>query len=577
MTPSASEASPNPSMPRLVGLARMAPGTVAVTAALLVVIAIASVAIPAVSADAVDEAVAGAGPGTALLTLSVLLVVRVAAEACSGIAAVAATTRIAAGMRHRLLRAVLDADLRGLRDHPPGDLVTRLTANAAAGAGAVVTFVRVAVALATSLAGLTALWVIDWWLGAAFTAGLIPALFLIRLVMRRITSTQADYLNRLGAIAARMLDALAGLRTIRACGTALREVDRVLRPLPDLVAAGHRTWQVQRGISWQAELILAGLRVCILALAGFGLAVGRLSAGELLATALYLAIALSILDQIDVLFGLGQARASAARVLAVAGEGPADGGSEAGRRPRLPGGPGEVLLEGVTVRLESQTVLDDVHLEIPAGSSVAVVGRSGSGKTTLSQVVGGLIRPDRGRVRIDGADTAEVDPDSLRQEVRYAFEEPVLLGGTVGEAIGYGRPRPTAERVRQAAARAEASGFIERLPAGFDTPLDRAPLSGGERQRLGLARAIAGDGRILVLDDATSSLDTVTEAQVSAAVTEAAADRTRVVVAHRTATADRADRVAWLERGRLRAIGSHRNLWATHPEYRAVFADRPTA
>jgi ATP-binding cassette subfamily B protein len=147
----------------------------------------------------------------------------------------------------------------------------------------------------------------------------------------------------------------------------------------------------------------------------------------------------------------------------------------------------------------------------------------------------------------------------------------VLLGDTVGEAIGFG-PHPLAPRETVAAARAAgADSFVTRLPGGYDTPRAQAPLSGGEVQRLGLARAFAHAGRLLVLDDATSSLDTVTELHVARALLHDHHGRTRLLVTHRAATAARADLVAWLDSGRLRALAAHTALWSD-PAYRALFA-----
>ncbi|WP_146057527.1 ATP-binding cassette domain-containing protein, partial [Streptomyces sp. SM12] len=215
-------------------------------------------------------------------------------------------------------------------------------------------------------------------------------------------------------------------------------------------------------------------------------------------------------------------------------------------------------------------VLRDVRLTVPAGSSLAVVGRSGAGKSTLAAVAGRLLDPDAGDVRLDGVRLADVDPVVLRSEIGYAFGRPALFGPTVADAIAFGTRRPDPGEVRDAAHAAAADPFVRLLPHGYDTPLEDAPMSGGERQRLGLARAFAHPGRLLILDDATSGLDTATERRVQRALDRHSARRTRLIVAHRVATAARADRVAWLEDGAVRAVGPHTRLWRD-PEYRAVF------
>jgi ATP-binding cassette subfamily B protein len=219
------------------------------------------------------------------------------------------------------------------------------------------------------------------------------------------------------------------------------------------------------------------------------------------------------------------------------------------------------------VRAGGTPLLDRVDLDLPGGAAVAVVGRSGAGKSVLAAVAARLRDPDDGEIRLDGVALPELARTELRAAVGAAFDRPVLVGGTVGDAIGLGLDRP---RVRAAARATHAHEFVSRLPQGYDTPLHLAPMSGGEAQRLGLARAWH-TGRLLVLDDATSSLDMVTEMQISRTLTTDHGGRTRLIVTHRAATAARADIVVWLEAGRVRAVAPHDLLWR-EPDYRAVFA-----
>ncbi|MFD0804174.1 ATP-binding cassette domain-containing protein, partial [Streptomonospora algeriensis] len=235
-----------------------------------------------------------------------------------------------------------------------------------------------------------------------------------------------------------------------------------------------------------------------------------------------------------------------------------------------PGGPGTLELRGVGVHRGGVPVLRDVDLHVPGGHTAAVVGRSGSGKSTLGAVAGRLTAPDDGEVRLDGVPLDAVAADVLRREVGYAFERPSLQGATVADAIAAGARTAPPERVRAAARAAGAEGFVQVLPQGYATPLEEAPLSGGELQRLGLARAFAHAGRLMILDDATSSLDTATERQVDRALAHEVRPGTRVVIAHRLSTAARADMVVWLEGGCIRAVGRHAELWP-NPDYRAVF------
>ncbi|MGW1933399.1 ATP-binding cassette domain-containing protein, partial [Streptomyces sp. NPDC001919] len=242
-----------------------------------------------------------------------------------------------------------------------------------------------------------------------------------------------------------------------------------------------------------------------------------------------------------------------------------------------PDGPGDLVLCGVGVTRGGVPLLTDVTLTIDGGSTVAVVGGSGAGKSTLAAVAGRLTDPDAGSVRLDGVELAALSRAELRGATSYAFARPVFDGGatpTIGASLSAGvgpsRSPATPTSVREAAAAACADVFVRRLPLGYDTPVDEAPLSGGEAQRLGLARAFIGGGRLMVLDDATSSLDTATERQVQTALATPSRSCTRLIVAHRVSTAARADLVVWMEAGRVRGSGPHSLLWR-EPEYRAVF------
>ncbi|MEV0644275.1 ABC transporter ATP-binding protein [Phytomonospora sp. NPDC050363] len=549
---------------RLPRLAVLAPLATAGSFAFELVAQGASLLMPLLLADVVDGVLDGRTAPRALALLAGLLVLRVACEAAGGLADTAASTGVTARLRHRFTRHVLALGIGGLRRYPPGDLVARLAGNTSAAGHAVPALAYMALSALTTLGGLVALWLIDWRLGAVFLLGALPSTYLLRRLTRDVTDRYARYLDLLGAISGRLADALGGSRTIRASGTAGREIDRVLQPLPDLRAAGVRTWDTQRAIAWKIDTVITVFRVGVLAVAGAGVAAGRLTPGDFLAAAMYLSIALGFLDQVDNLVTLAEADANTERVTALLDEPVA--AAFTGREP--PAGPGSLSFHGVGLRHDERIVLDGLDLQVEAGSCVAVVGRSGSGKSSLALLAGGLLTPDEGEVRLDGVPLTRIPAERLRRDFAYAFDRPVLLGATVAEAVAYGGG---GERVRDAARTASADEFVQRLPDGYDTPMSAAPLSGGETQRLGLARALAADGKVLVLDDATSGLDTVTEAQVAEALTARLAGRTRLVVAHRASTAARADLVAWLDGGRVRALGPHRRLWTEEPGYRAVF------
>jgi ATP-binding cassette subfamily B protein len=520
-----------------------------------------TLALPAVLGRAVDEIVAGQAAGRWVALAAGLVALGVGCdlvEAFAGTACVAGTT---AWLRNELVRHVLAIGPEGARRFDTGDLVSRVSANAVDAAAAGPSAVTVGTALLPPIGSLALLAYIDRWVAAAFLAGLTLVALVLRGFTRRTTAVVTGYQQTQGRIATRLTESLAGVRTIAAAGTAAAEERRILAALPELHAAGRRTWQVMSRSAAQAAVVGPLVLVAVLAAGGLELAAGRISPGELFAASRYAVLGAG-LGSLTGLFGqLARARAGVRRSAEVLTVDPVGYGSR-----ELPAGPGRLEFRGVTARAGEATLLDGVDLIVPGGAAVAVVGRSGAGKSVLAAIAARLRPPDGGQVLLDGVPLAELGHDALRTAVGCAFERPVLVGRTVGDAIGLGQGTG---RVLAAARATHAHDFVSRLPRGYATPLADAPMSGGEVQRLGLARAWHAD-RLLVLDDATSSLDTVTELQISRTLTGDRGHRTRLIVTHRAATAARADLVVWLDRGRVRAVGRHQLLW-TDPAYREVF------
>jgi ATP-binding cassette subfamily B protein len=239
----------------------------------------------------------------------------------------------------------------------------------------------------------------------------------------------------------------------------------------------------------------------------------------------------------------------------------------------LPAGRGHVELRGVSFEYgNGPQVLDGIDLDVPAGRTVAIVGATGSGKTSLVMLLPRLYDPSAGSVLIDGADLREVDVASLRDEVGLVSDEPFLFSDTVRNNIAYARADATQEQIVDAARRADIHGFIESLPDGYDTLIGERGLtvSGGQRQRLAIARAIVRDPRVLILDDATSSVDATTEAQIKAALRELMRDRTTFIIGHRLSTIALADEIVVLEDGRVAARGTHDELLERSDLYREI-------
>jgi ATP-binding cassette, subfamily B, bacterial len=524
--------------------------------------------VPAALGAVTNAVIAHRDAAPATIWLAGILAAGALATLATGFAGPAILTQSSAWLGHRLLRQVISLGLRGRAEFPPGDVTSRLLDNVPAAANAGISAVGVAGSLLTSLGAVVALWLTNWLLGAVFLLAAAPAVLVARSSVRGISGTYLRYERVQGRIAASLSEALDGIRTIQSSGTADTEVARILRPLPELAAAGRAMWAVQRRVAWRASLSFALTELAVLAAAGWQVAAGRLSGGGWLAAAGYTTLALGISGSVDTVIAIAHCRAAAVRVTEVLDARPAGPGPGTAR---LDGVAGHVTMRGVTVRSADHVILDRLDLHIPAGLTAAVVGRSGAGKTTLAALLGRLTDPDEGSVFLDQTAVCAIRPADLRRGVAYAFAQPAVLGQTVADGIGYGSPAPLARAdIERAARLARAHDFIVRLPAGYDTPMADVPLSGGERQRLGIARAIAAQTPVLVLDDATSSLDTATEAQVNDALAELRTARTTLVIAHRASSAARADTVIWLDDGRVRGMAPHGELWHD-PAYRAVF------
>jgi ABC-type multidrug transport system fused ATPase/permease subunit len=242
--------------------------------------------------------------------------------------------------------------------------------------------------------------------------------------------------------------------------------------------------------------------------------------------------------------------------------------------PALPAGQGQVSFEQVSLTFPGTTrpALRNIDLDVAAGQTVALVGAMGSGKTALVSLLPRLYEPTEGHVRIDAARVDEVQPASLRRAIGLVTDDPFLFSATVHDNIAYARPETTREEVEKAARAAQAEDFILGLPQGYETLIGERglTLSGGQRQRIAIARAIAADPRILVLDDATSSVDASTEQEIKLALRGVMAGRTTFVIAHRLSTIALADEIIVLEDGGVVARGTHDELLETSPLYREI-------
>jgi ATP-binding cassette subfamily B protein len=299
---------------------------------------------------------------------------------------------------------------------------------------------------------------------------------------------------------------------------------------------------------------------------------GTLSVGSFVAFNLYLGMLVLPLRALGMWVGQAQrATAAGERIFEVIDE-PEDIADAPDAVPLPPGG-GAIRFEHVTFSyLEDRPVLQDVDLEIEPGRTVALIGHTGSGKTTLTSLIPRFYDVSAGRVLIDGVDVRHVQLTSLRREIGVISQDPFLFSATVRENISFGRGDLSDEDVERAARAAQAHEFIDRLPKGYDTVIGERgiTLSGGQRQRIAIARALAVDPRILILDDATASVDATTEAKIRAGLREATRDRTTLIIAHRLSTIALADEIIVLADGRVAARGTDEELLKSSAVYREI-------
>ncbi|MDQ2910858.1 MAG: ABC transporter ATP-binding protein/permease [Actinomycetota bacterium] len=322
-------------------------------------------------------------------------------------------------------------------------------------------------------------------------------------------------------------------------------------------------------ISWvpllaQGAVLLIGARM---------VTSGELSVGGFVAFNLYLGMLVMPLRSLGMWIGQAQrATASGERIFQIMDE-----PEEIAERPyavELPPGGGHLRFENVRFEyLEGRPVLDGVDLGVAPGKTIALIGQTGSGKTTLTSLVPRFYDVTEGRVTVDGTDVRNVGLTSLRHAIGVISQDPFLFSATVRENITFGAPDLDDREVERIARLAQAHEFVEQLPDGYDTVIGERgiTLSGGQRQRLAIARALAVDPRILILDDATASVDATTEARIRVGLREAMKNRTTLIIAHRLSTIALADEVVVLAEGRIAARGTHDELLEASTVYRDIY------
>jgi ATP-binding cassette subfamily B protein len=378
--------------------------------------------------------------------------------------------------------------------------------------------------------------------------------------------------NRLGEVATVTEESIVGVHVVKA----FAQEDRRLRQFER--ASGGVFEQTVRAFRQRALYVplLSFLpllaQAAVLLVAGRMVVDGSLSIGDFFEFNLLLAMLIVPLRSLGMWIGQAQrATASGERIFEVMDE--PEGVEDRPGARELPEGPGEIRFEGVGFGYAAdRPVLEEIDLEIAPGRTVALIGHTGSGKTTLAALVPRFYDATDGRVLVDGVDVRDVTRRSLRREIGVISQDPFLFSATVRENIAFGVLDATDEQVERAARAAQAHEFVEELPHGYDTIIGERgiTLSGGQRQRLAIARALVIDPRVLILDDATASVDATTEARIRAGLAEAMRGRTTIIIAHRLSTIALADEIVVLEHGRIAARGAQAELLRTSPVFREI-------
>jgi len=559
---------------RLLGFLRPYRRAVLISFALAAVAMGTGVLIPFLVGQSVDE-IRGDGADLTPLALAVVAagVLRLTFSVLRRIVAGQVSLGVEYDLRNRMYQHLHSLELSFFDSQQTGQLMSRATVDLQSvrfflGYG----LIFILQSALTIVIAATVMVVLDPWLALVSLAPMPFVIWVSFRYGRRNRPASQEVQQRIAELTAEAEENIGGVRVVKAFAQEDRQLrrfdDRTRRVFEQSMVSTRLRAFYSPFIGFLPQLGLAAL----LFVGGKQVIDGQLSEGDFVAFYGYVLMLTSPVRMLGMALGMAQrAVASGERVFQLLDREPRL--TALPDAPALPAGGGRVELRDVTFAYDGhEPVLRGVDLEVEPGQTVAIVGPTGSGKTSLVMLIPRLYDVDEGAVLVDGADVRSVDPASLRREVAVVSDDAFLFSASLRDNIAYARPEASDDEVVAAALRAGLEGLLDDLPDGLDTLVGERglTLSGGQRQRVAIARALLAEPRILILDDATSSVDATTESLIKSALTEVMEGRTTFVIAHRLSTIALADEVVVLEDGRVAARGTHQELLEESPLYREI-------